>query len=106
MSRQYFPPYRGHIADVKVRLDLTNYATKTVLKNVTHEDTSNFTFETNLASLKTEINKLDSDKLIPVPGDLAKLIKEEQEDFIKKTEYNTLKTKVDNIDTDYFVKKN
>ena len=48
MSSQYFPPYRGHIADVKVRLDLTNYATKTDLKIVTHVDTSNFALKTQI----------------------------------------------------------
>ena len=105
MSSQYFPPCRGHIADVKVRLDLTNYATKTDLKHVTHVDTSGFALKTNLANLKTEVDKLDIDKLKVVPVDLAKLTKEVQEDSIKKTEYNSLKTKVDGIDTDDFVKK-
>ena len=70
---QYFPPYKGHIADVKVRLDLTNYATKTDLKNVTHVDTSSFAIKTNLAGLKAEVDKLDIDKLKPVPNGLAKL---------------------------------
>ena len=73
MSSQYFPPYRSHIADVKVRLDLTNYATKTDLKNVTHVDTSSFALKTNLASLKTEVGKLNINKLTPVPNDLGKL---------------------------------
>ena len=49
MSSKYFPPYRGHIADVKFRLDLT---TKTDSNDVTHVDTSGFAFKTNLASLK------------------------------------------------------
>ena len=70
---QYFPPYKGHIADVKVRLDLINYATKTDLKNVTHVDTSSFAIKTNLAGLKAEVDKLDIDKLKPVPNGLAKL---------------------------------
>ena len=72
MSSQYFPSYRGHIADVKVRSDLTNYATKRDLKNL-HIDNSNFALKTNLASLKTEIYKLDIEKLIPVSVDLSKL---------------------------------
>ena len=55
MSSQYFPPYRVHIADVKVRLDLTNHATKTDLKNVTHVDISSFALKTNLASLKQKL---------------------------------------------------
>ena len=70
MSGQYFPPYRGHIADVRVRLDLTKYAIKTDLKNVTHVDTSIFALKNNLSSLKTEVDKLDIDKLVPIPNDL------------------------------------
>ena len=54
---QYFPPYRGHIDDVKLRLDLTNYVTKSDLDNITHVDASNFALKTNLASLKTELDK-------------------------------------------------
>ena len=66
MSGQYYTPYRGHIADVKVRLDLTNYETKTDLKNVTHVDTSSFALKTNLADLKSEVDKLDIDKLVMI----------------------------------------
>ena len=73
MSSQYFPPYRGHIADVKVRLDLTNYATKTDLKNVTHVDTSSFALKTNVASLKAVVDKLDVDKLKVAPTNFSKL---------------------------------
>ena len=105
MSSQYFPPYRGHIADVKVRLDLAIYTTKTDLKNVTHVDTSSFALKTNFAYLKTEIDKLDIDKLKVVPTDLSKLSNVVKNEVIKKTEFNTLKTKVDNIDTKDFVKK-
>ena len=102
---QYFPPYKGHIADVKVRLDLTNYATKTDLKNVTHVDTSSFALKTNLASLKTEVDEFDIDKLKPVPNDLAKLSNIIKNGVVKNTEYNSLKTKVDSIDTTNFVLK-
>ena len=102
---QYFPPYRGHIADVKVALDLTNYATKFDLKNVTHVDTSNFALKTNLASIKTEVNKLDIDKLVPVPNDLAKLSNIVKSDVVKKAEYGRLVTKVNNIVTTGFVLK-
>ena len=70
---QYFPPYRSHGGGIKVKLDLSNYATKTDLKNVTHVDVSNFASKTNLASLKTEIGKLDIDKLKVVPTDFSKL---------------------------------
>ena len=60
---QYFPPYRSSKGDIKVALDLSNYATKTDFKNVTHVDVSSFASKTNLASLKTEVDKLDVDKL-------------------------------------------
>ena len=70
---KYFPPYRGHVPDIRVRLDLSNYATKTDLKDVTHVDTSRFALKANLASLKTEVDKLDIDKLVTAPNDLAKL---------------------------------
>ena len=72
---QYFPkPFNSHFGDsIKVNIDLSNYATKTDLKNVTHVDTSRFALKTNLASLKTEVDKLDIDKLVPIPVDLIKL---------------------------------
>ena len=56
---QYFPkPFNSHFGDsIKVKIDLSNYATKTDLKNVTHVDTSSFALKTNLASLKTEVDK-------------------------------------------------
>ena len=60
---QYSPPYRSRGGDIKVKLDLSNYATKTDLKNVTHVDVSSFASKTNLASLKTEADKIDADKL-------------------------------------------
>ena len=69
---QYFPPYRSHGGDIKVELDLSNYAAKTDLKNVLHVDVSSFASKTNLASLKTEVDKTDIDKLKTVPVDLAK----------------------------------
>ena len=71
---QYFPkPFRSFEGNINVKVDLSNYATKTDLKNVTHVDTSSFALKTNLASLKTEVDKLDIDKLIRVPVDLSKL---------------------------------
>ena len=60
---QYFPPYRSSEGDIKVELDLSNYATKTDLRNVTHVDGSSFASKTNLASLKTEVDKTDAGKL-------------------------------------------
>ena len=68
---QYFPPYRSSGSNIKVELDLSNYATKTDLKNVTYFDVSSFASKTNLANIKTEVDKLDIDKLTPVPNDLA-----------------------------------
>ena len=101
----YFPPYRSSGRNIKVELDLSNYATKTDLKNVTHVSVSSFASKKNQASLKTEADKLDIDKLIPVPNGLAKLSNVVKNDVVKKTEYNKLVTKVDNIDTTGFVLK-
>ena len=70
----YFPkPFRSFGRNINVKVDLSNYATKTDLKTVTHVDTSRFALKTNLANLKTEVDKLDIDKLVPVPVDLSKL---------------------------------
>ena len=70
---QYIPkPYEPLGGDINVKADLSNYATKTDLKNVSHVDVSNFALKSNLTSLKTEVDKLDIDKLKPVPDDLAK----------------------------------
>ena len=66
---QYFPPYRSSGGNIKVELDLSSYATKTDLKNVTHLDVSGFVLKTNLANLKTEVDKLDIAKLTRVPDD-------------------------------------
>ena len=60
---QCFPRYGGSKKDVKVELDLSNYATKKDLKDITHVDTSSYASKTNLAALKTEIDKIDTDKL-------------------------------------------
>ena len=89
MSQYFPPPYRSFKNSVKIELDLKNYATKTDLKNVTHVDVSSFASKTNLASLKTEADKLDIDKLTPVPNDLAKLSNVVKNDVAKKTEYKT-----------------
>ena len=96
---QNFPLYRSSRGNIKVELDLSSYATKTDLKNVTHVDVSSFASKTNLASLKTEVDKLDIEKLTPVPNDLAKLSNVVKSDVVRKTEYNKLVSKVDNIDT-------
>ena len=101
---QYFPkPYQPFGGDINVKVDLSNYATKTDLKNVSHVDVSSFALKSNLASLKTEVDKLNIDKLVPVPVDLSKLSDVVKNDVVKKTEYNKLVIKVDSIDTTNFV---
>ena len=82
---QYFPkPFRSFGANINVKVDLSNYPTKTNLKNVTHVDTSSFALKRNLANLKTEVDKLDIDKLVPVPADLSKLSDVVKNDVVKK----------------------
>ena len=80
----YFPPYGHYSRNIKVQLDLSKYATKTGLKNITHADTSSFASKTNLAALKTEVDKLDTDKLKTVPADLAKLTNVVDNNVVKK----------------------
>ena len=92
----YYPPYKSSSNNIKVELDLTNYATKTDLKNITHLDVSSFASKTNLAALKTEVDKIDVDKLNTVPVDLAKLTNAVENDLVKKTDYNA---KVTNIES-------
>ena len=105
---QYFPkPFNSHFGDsIKVKIDLSNYATKTDIKNISHVDTSSFALKTNLASLKTEVDKLDIDKLVPIPVDLSKLNDAVKNDVVKKTVYDELVAKVDNINASDFVLKN
>ena len=91
----YYPPYKSSSSNVKVELDLTNYATKTDLKNITHVDVSSFASKTNLAALKTEVDKMDADKLNTVPVDLAKLTNAVENDLVKKTVYNTKVTSIE-----------
>ena len=98
---QYFPkPYEPFGGVINVKVDLSNYATKAEIKNISHVDTLSFALKTNLASLKTEAGKLDIDELVPVPVDLSKL-----SDVVKKTVYDTSVAKADNINTSGFVLK-
>ena len=102
----YFPkPFRSFRRNINVKVDLSSQATKTDLKNVTHIDTSSFGLRTNLASLKTEVNKLDIGKLAPVPVDLNKLNDVVKNDDVKKAVYDKLLAKVNNIGTSDFVLK-
>ena len=103
---QYFPkPYEPFDGDINVKVDLSNYATKADIKNISHVDTSSFALKTNLANLKTEVDKLDIDKLVPIPVDLSKLNDVVKSDVIKKTVYDKLVAKVNSIDTGGFVLK-
>ena len=92
----YYPPYKSSSNNVKVELDLSNYATKNDLKKITHVDVSSFASKTNLAALKSEVDKRDVDKLKTAPVDLAKLTNAIEHDLVKKTVYNT---KVNSIET-------
>ena len=109
---QYFPKlYESFGGDINVKVDLSNCATKTDIKNIMHVGTSSFALKTSLASLetdvdkldinklkslpnnlsnlKTKVDKLDIDKLVPVPVDLSKLSNVVKNEAVKKTGYNT-----------------
>ena len=82
---KFFPdPYETFGGDINVTVNLSNYVTKTDLINVTHVDTSSFALKTNLATLKTEVDKLDIDKLVPVSTDLSKLSNAVKNDAVEK----------------------
>ena len=102
---KYFPKPYSHEENIKVKIDLSDYATKEFIKNITHVDTSSFALKTNLSNLKTEVDKLDIDKLVPVPTDLSKLSNVVKNDVVKKTACSKLVAKVDNIDINDFVLK-
>ena len=95
MSSQYYPPYKSSSNNVKVELDLSNYATKKDINDITHVDVSSFASKTNLAALKTEVDKIDVDKLKTVLVDLAKLNNVVNHDVVKKTDYNTKVTSIE-----------
>ena len=91
----YYPLYKSSSNNIKVELDLSNYATKTDLNNITHVDTSNFASKTILVALKTEVDKIDIDKLKTASTDLAKLTNAVENDSVKKTVYNTKVTSIE-----------
>ena len=91
----YYPPYKISSNNVKVELDLTNNATKTDLKNITHVDVSSFASKSNLAALKTEIDNIDADKLKTTPIDLDRLSNLVKNDVVKKTDYNAKVTSIE-----------
>ena len=84
----YYPPYKSSSNNIKVELDFSNYATKDDVKNVTHVDVSSYATKTNLAALKTVVDKIDTDKLKTVPDDLAKLDNVVKNEVVKKTDFN------------------
>ena len=100
MSSQYFPPYESSSNNIKVELDLANYVTKDV-KNITHVDVTSYATKTNLAALKTEVDKIDTDRLKTTPDDLAKLSNVVKNDVVKETDYNqiacVIKNTLDNL---------
>ena len=103
---QYFPkPFKNFRGDIKIKVDLSNYATKDDIKNIAHVDSLNFALKTNLANLETEVDTLDIDKLKTVPVDFCELSNAVKNEVIKNTEYNQLVNKVNNIDTSRFFKK-
>ena len=80
----YYPPCKSSSKNIKVELDLANYATKNDLKNITHVDVRSFASKTNLAALKTEVDKTDVDKLKTTPTELAKFTNAVENDLLKK----------------------
>ena len=93
---KYFLPYNNFSGNNKVELELSNYATKKDIKDITHIDSSGFASKTNLEALKTKVEKIDTDKLKTVPNDLTKSSNVVKYDVVKKTEYNT---KISHIET-------
>ena len=105
MSQYFHKLFRIFEENINVKVDLSNYATKTDLKNVTHVDALSFPLKANLASLKTKVDKLDINKLAPVPIDLSKLSDVFKNDVVKKAVYGRLAVKVNNINSSEFVLK-
>ena len=102
----YFPkPNQPFGGDINVKVDLPNYATKADIKNISNVVTSSFALKTNLANLEIKVDKLDIDKLVPVPVDLSKLSDVVKNDVVKKDVYDKLVVKVNSIDTSRFILK-
>ena len=101
---KYFPKlYKPFGRNINAKVDLSNNVTRADIKNILHVDTTNFALKTNAANFKTEVDKLDIDKLVPVPIDLSKLSYVVKNDVVKEGVCDKLVTKVNNIDTSRFV---
>ena len=86
---KYFPkPFRSFGRNINFKVDLSNYAIKADIKNISHVDTSSFALKTNLANLKTEVDQLDISKVAPVPTDLSKLCNVVKNVVVKKAVYD------------------
>ena len=114
----YYPPYKSSSNNIKVELDLTNYPTKSDLKNITHTNVSSFASKTNLSALKTKVDKIDVDKSKTVSDDLAKLSNVVKNEVVKKTDFsadnyvtrtkfstdtNSLDDKIDKVDKKFLM---
>ena len=95
----------NHLVEINFKVNLSNYATLADIKNISHIDASPFALKSNLASLKTEIDKLDIDKLVPFPVDLRRLSDVVKNDVVKKAVCGKLIEKVNNIGTSGFALK-
>ena len=105
MIQYFLKPYELFGGGINVKIDLSNYATKKDIKNISHVDTSSFALKSNLAGPKTEVDKLDIGKLTTVPVDLSKLSDLVKNEVVKKTVFDKLVTKVNSIDTSALVLK-
>ena len=105
---QYFPkPYEPFGGDNNIKVDLSNQATKTDIKSISHVDNSSFALKSNLVSLKTEVNKLDIDKLKSLPTKLGKLKSKVDKLGIDKLAIVPVDlSKVSNVVKDEIIKKN
>ena len=102
MSQNFPKSYEPFGGDINVKVDLSNYVAKADIKDISHVDTSSFAINSNLANLKTEVDKLDIDKLVPVPVDLIKLSNVVKTDVVKKTVHDKLVAKVNSIEISAF----
>ena len=105
MSRYFPKPYKPFGGDINVKVTCLIMQKKTDIKNISHVDTSSFALKSNLASIKTDVDKLHIDKLVPGYVDLSKLSDVVKNDVVKKTVYDKLIAKINSIDTSAFVLK-